>query len=93
MTATATKEVYRRGKDRDFTLKEVVALCDEMSEAMERNDRKTLKRLSAMFPVDPGIAKIFKEVYGKEFLLDLGYDLTEANMLYGEGWLDEPNDR
>ena len=93
MTAAATREVYRHGRDRDFTQKEVLALCDEMSEAMDNGDREAVERVSSIFPVDPGVAKIFKEVYGKEFILDLGFDLTEANLVYGEGWLDEPNEK
>ncbi len=93
MTATVAREIYRRGRDRDFTLKEVVALCDEISEAMRNGDEETADRLFFMFPMDPGIAKIFKEVYGKKFLLEAGGDLTEANLVYGEGWLDEPNER
>lgn len=93
MTAVATREVYRRGRDRDFTQKEVYALACELSDAMDKGDEEEVQRLSSLFPVEPEIAKIFKEVYGKEFILEVGFDLTEANLRYGEGWLDEPNER
>jgi hypothetical protein len=44
-------------------------------------------KLIASVPVDPKMAKIFKEVYGADFLIEHGYNLIEANEAYGEDWL------
>lgn len=88
-----TREIYRHGRDRDFTEKEFFALSDEMFEARRSGDMETYERIGRFLPLNPVAAKIFKEVYGKEFMLDAGFDLTEATLLYGEGWLDEPNEQ
>ncbi len=93
MTAVAEQEIFRHGRDRNFTEKEFFALSEEMFAARDRGDMETYERLGNFLPVNPVAAKIFKNVYGKEFLLDMGVDLTEADLVYGEGWLDEPNER
>lgn len=92
MSTDTERVIYRHGKDRDFTKEEFFALSDEMWEAKRRGDMETYDRIDEILPANPKIAKIFKEVYGKEYLLAMGLDLTEANMRYGEGWLDEPNE-
>ncbi len=93
MSATASQEIYRHGKDRNFTEEEYHSLYQEMWTAKERGDMETYERLSDLLPVNPDVAKAFKEVYGKEYLLAMGLDLTEASFKFGEGWLDAPNDR
>jgi hypothetical protein len=90
MTVAEAEPVYRYSKDRKFTREEYWALADELSEAIRNKDKETVKRLNSIMPARAEIVKIFKDVYGKEYVLALGIDLTEANMRYGEGWLDEP---
>ncbi len=92
MSAIASDAIYRHGKDRNFTKQEYFALNSEMWAAKEKGDMETYERLSDLLPVNPDVAKAFKEVYGKEYLLDTGLDLTEANLRFGEGWLDAPNE-
>ena len=93
MSAITTEAIYMHGKERNFTAEEYFALSDEMWAAKRRGDMETFRRIEDMLPAEPKVAKAFKEVYGKEYLLALGFDLTEANYRYGEGWLDEPNER
>lgn len=93
MSVSTAKEIYMHSKDRGFTEEEYDALSDEMMEAREKGDMEEYERLGKMLPTNPDVAMIFKEVYGKEHLLALGLDLTEANLRFGEGWLDEPNKR
>lgn len=90
MSVVTSKAIYRHGKEQDFTEDEYFALSDEMWAAKNSGDMETYERLSAKLPANPDVAKAFKNVLGKEILLSLGLDLTEANMRYGEGWLDEP---
>ena len=40
-------------------------------------------------PLAPGLAEIAKDMYGKEYLIENGYDLSEANAEFGDGWLDQ----
>lgn len=93
MSAITKQSVYMHGKERNFTEEEYVALSNEMWAAERRGDLETYERIDNILPADPDIVKIFKKVYGKEYLLSLELDLTEANLRFGEGWLDEPNER
>ncbi len=92
MSAIASQTIYMHGRERNFTEEEYFALGGEMWEAKERGDMETYERLSDLLPVNPDVAKAFKDVYGKEYLLAMGLDLTEANLRFGEGWLDAPNE-
>ena len=77
-----------RGKDRDFTSEEYFELGDRLQAADERGDEEEFVRLAKMYPVSPTAARAFAKVYGKDFVEYCGFDLTEANIKYGEGWLD-----
>ena len=88
MSVGTIDDIFIHGKERDFTEDEYFALSDEMWAADERGDIETYNRIDSILPANPAVAKIFKDVYGKEYLVSLGLDLTEANMCYGEGWLE-----
>ncbi|MDR2981537.1 MAG: hypothetical protein LBV12_04730 [Puniceicoccales bacterium] len=91
MTTATEEAVFLRGKNRNFTSGEWEELSEQMGQAFRRGDLDEVCRIGDMIPVHPNIAKAFKEVYGKQRLLDAEVDLTEANHKWGEGWLDEPN--
>lgn len=42
----------------------------------------------ASFPMPASVAKATYATGGKDFLLSLGYDLSEAEAVYGSDWLD-----
>jgi len=63
----------------DITLK-AFALQDE-------GKRDEADKLLKTIPVPPFLAKIGKDVYGADFLVNGGYNLSEAEAEYGEGWL------
>lgn len=92
MSAIAENAVYMHGRKRNFTEEEYFALDDEMWEAEKRGDRETCQRIANILPANPDVAKAFKEVYGKDYVISLGLDLTEANLRFGEGWLDAPDE-
>ncbi|MDR1519513.1 MAG: hypothetical protein LBU23_05135 [Planctomycetota bacterium] len=85
------REVYLHGKDRTFTRDEIDELDRLKDAAKERGDEEEYLRLAKIIPLDPDVAMADKEVYGKEHLLSMGFDLTEADLKWGEGWLDEDN--
>ena len=91
MTAVAEKErvVFRRGRDRDFTKEEYDELNAQLHAAEEREDWEEFDRLIKIVPLPPRILKAFAVGYGRDFIIETGYDLTEANLEFGEGWLDE----
>ena len=45
-------------------------------------------RLMRKLPLAPHLAMAAKEMYGKEYLLEHGYDLTDANEEFGNDWLE-----
>lgn len=92
MSTDGARVVYRHGRERDFTEEEYYALSDEIRAAKERGDMETYDRLFDILPVNPDVVMAFKKVYGKEYVLNMNLDLTEANLRFGEGWLDAPNE-
>jgi hypothetical protein len=63
-------------------LLEVVRLREEGKEAEASAIFKT-------YPLEPGFAKNIKEVYGADFLIENGYNLSEAEAKYGKDWLNK----
>ncbi len=88
-TAEKERVVYARGRDRDFTEEEYEQLSDKIDAAEERGDFEEFDRLMKILPIEPRVLKAFAVGYGKDFIIESGYDLTEANLEFGEGWLDE----
>jgi hypothetical protein len=85
----AERRVFMHGAERDFTAKEIGELIGQASEAYSKKDWDEFDRLAKTIPFEPIVAKAIKNVYGKAELLSGDYDLTEANLVFGEGWLDE----
>lgn len=71
-----------------MTLEEKWNLLDAIEKAEDASDEAEAGRLMRELPLAPGLAKIAKEMYGKEYLINRGYNLTEANAEFGDGWLD-----
>jgi len=84
------RRIVAHGKDRDFTFDEVWELYERVCDAEERGDDEEVDRLLAQTPISPqtaaGVKRVFGD-YGVELLK--GFDLTEANLAFGEGWIDE----
>lgn len=73
-----------------WTDDEHMSHIDEMLAAFKRGDTMEGIRIGQIMPFNPIMAMAIKNVYGKEYLLDMGLNLTRANEKWGEGWLDEP---
>lgn len=61
-------------------------------EAIALGDKEKEMEIGKQIPMAPHCAKTYKSMYGKEALLEAGFNLSEANAEYGEGWLDEPDE-
>ena len=81
-------QIFLHGKDRNWTLREYLNLKRQWREAIERGDENADEML-CVIPVDPDLAMSRKILRGKDAVLASGWDLTEANLKFGEGWLDE----
>lgn len=71
-----------------LTREQKMDIIDKSLDADERGDHEEANRLMLQLPVPPYLAQIFKEVWGKDFLLEGGYDLSLAEAEYGKNWLD-----
>ncbi len=91
MTAVVEKErvVFMRGRNQDFTQEEYDRINAEYHAAEKRGDEAAMIRILPQIPMSPRVIRAVAKVYGKDFILEADYDLTEANIAYGEGWLDE----
>jgi hypothetical protein len=61
--------------------------CEIMYQAALLSDEEEAHKLIASVPLKPELAKVFKDVYGSEFLIEHGYNLLEADKAYGKDWL------
>ena len=56
----------------------------EMEDAGQNEEAQALRRT---VPIPPYLAKFIKENQGADFLIKYGYNLAEAEVEYGSGWL------
>jgi hypothetical protein len=56
--------------------------------ASQAGDNEEMVRITKQLPLAPHLALVVKETWGKEFLLEGGYDLSEVEARYGKDWLD-----
>jgi hypothetical protein len=89
MTAVQERKPYAYGRDHEFTKEEYDALMKEYFSAVDRDDQETAMKLLRRIPQDADVMMAFGSTYGRNFVLEGGFDVTQANMKFGEGWLDE----
>ncbi len=71
-----------------MTLEEKGKIIQACFAASSRGDKKEASRLRRSLPLAPHLAMVAKEMYGKKYLIDRGYDLSEADAEFGDGWLE-----
>ena len=85
---TATETDIEYDLQRKYTEEERDAILDAYADACGEGDYDKADRIIKEMPIHPRWAKIIAEVVGKEFLLKY-FNITHANEVYGEGWLDD----
>jgi len=70
-----------------MTIEEKVDTAYKAALLSEAGDEEGYSRLIRSIPMPPYLAKIFKEKIGVEFLLNGGWDLSEAEAEFGSDWL------
>ncbi len=90
MTSTTIPEVdaVKANLKRKYTEEERDALYEATMDALMAGNKEEANRLVRLMPIHPRWAKIIAKVYGKEYLLE-SFNITHADEVYGEGWLDE----
>lgn len=73
--------------ERKYTAEERDAIFEAYAEACGRGAHEEAATIIKQMPINPRWAKIIADVVGKDFLLEY-FNITYANEIYGEGWLD-----
>ncbi|GHT52348.1 hypothetical protein AGMMS49982_12310 [Bacteroidia bacterium] len=70
-----------------MTLKEKMAIGMRSFALEDAGHLEEAERVWKQIPLVPHVAKWCKEMLGVEALLQMGYDLSEAEEEYGKDWL------
>jgi hypothetical protein len=71
-----------------LTREQEIEIIQKSLEADERGDHDESVRLIQQMPLAPHLARAAKKIWGKEYLLQSGFDLSEAEAAYGKDWLN-----
>ena len=87
MDATAEKDT--RLTKADLTPEKAKELMNAVNTAEANGDEEESDRILRTVPMYAELARGAKESIGKERLLELGFNLVEAERAYGKDWLDK----
>ena len=71
-----------------MTLDEKLAISNKAFELLDAGDREGFSRTLRTAPLPSYLAKVMKEKMGADFLINGGYNLSEAEAEFGQGWLN-----
>ena len=71
-----------------MTLDEKLAISNKALDLLDAGDREGYNRLMKTAPMPPYLAKVLKEKVGADFLINGGWNLSEAEAEFGQGWLN-----
>ena len=74
-------------ENRLMTMEEEAAIALKAFELKKQGKPEECKRMIKTLPLQPYLAKFVKDHLGADFLLNLGWNLAEANAEYGTDWL------
>ena len=72
-----------------LTWEQRIELIDKFKDADKSGNEAEAVKLLRQIPISPWLAKAGKEVFGRDFLIENGYNLSEAEEEYGKDWLSE----
>jgi len=75
-------------KTQTMTLDEKLAISNKALELLEAGDREGYSRLLRTAPMPPYLAKVMKDKMGADFLIQGGWNLSEAEAEFGQNWLN-----
>jgi len=70
-----------------MTLDEKLSVGVKACSLLEAGDREGYTSLLRTIPMPPYLAKIMKDKMGSDFLIQGGYNLSEAEEEFGSNWL------
>ena len=72
-----------------MTLDEKLAISNRACALWNIGDKEGYSRLTRTIPMPPYLAKIAKEKIGADFLINGGWNLSEAEVEFGSDWLNK----
>jgi hypothetical protein len=84
--ATVPKE-NKMPQAQTMTLDEKLAILNKASALRKSGDIDGYERLTKSVPLPPYMAKVAKEKIGIDFLVNGGWNLSEAEAEFGQNWL------
>ena len=76
-------------QDRLMTMEEQSVIALKAFELKKQGKLEEYERMRKQIPLQPFLAKFVKDHFGADFLLNLGWNLAEANAEYGSDWLSK----
>jgi len=70
-----------------MTLDEKLAISNKALALWEAGDNEGYDRLMRTVPMPPYLAKVMKEKMGVDYLINGGWNLSEAEAEFGQDWL------
>ena len=70
-----------------MTLDEKLDIACRSVALRQAGDEEGASRLLRTAPMPPYLAKVFKEKVGADFLIEGGFNLSEAEAEFGQNWL------
>jgi hypothetical protein len=70
-----------------MTLDEKLAISCKAAELSKTGDKEGYMRLMKTVPMPPYLAKVMKEKVGTDYLINSGWNLSEAEAEFGKNWL------
>ena len=71
-----------------MTLDEKLAITCKAAALSDAGDEQGARRVLRTAPLPPYIAKVIKEKVGSDYLINSGWNLSEAEEKFGPNWLD-----
>jgi hypothetical protein len=68
---------------------QTMTLDEKLAVGCKAGDKEGASRLIRSIPMPPYLAKIAKEKIGVDFLINGGWNLSEAEAEFGQNWLNK----
>jgi hypothetical protein len=72
-----------------MTLDEKLAISNKAFTLLEAGDEEGFFRIMKTAPMPPYLAKVMKEKVGADYLINGGWNLSEAEAEFGHNWLNK----
>ena len=72
-----------------MTIDEKLSISNKACALWNAGDKEGCERLTKTIPMPPFLAKIMKEKVGVDYLINSGWNLSEAEAKFGSDWLSK----